>query len=335
MFGVALAQPAEQGRGSTRSIPTEVLRQAADKAARVDPENDQAFALSLPAAVISAARDQKEIAWILEQPEVVASSGFSAMVLQDPTLAENARALITAAIMTKDRIVGPDARVDEIDEHPGCVAVGSDHNWCCTGVLIAPDRVLTAAHCVAGGCAARVYLGTDVRDAADSPERVLNVKAVIHPEYLVGERYNDVAVLILDRPVDIAPVPIATAEEIAAASSVRLAGFGRTDFDGLQGYGVRRKVDVPIASAACLNGAVAVYGCDPGHELVAAPPIFGNDSCNGDSGGPAFIRVSGGWKLAGVTSRAIACSRRACGEGGIYVRADRYAQWALTVNAPR
>ena len=48
----------------------------------------------------------------------------------------------------------------------------------------------------------------------------------------------------------------------------------------------------------------------------------GHDSCNGDSGGPAYILVDGGRKVAGLTSRATEGATNPCGEGGIYTRVD-------------
>src|SRR3712207_7375117 len=56
--------------------------------------------------------------------------------------------------------------------------------------------------------------------------------------------------------------------------SGRIVGFGNVDPRGLFGYGVKRMVDVPIASPDC-RGKVdgqddsVTYGCDRGLEIVA------------------------------------------------------------------
>ena len=44
-------------------------------------------------------------------------------------------------------------------------------------------------------------------------------------------------------------------------------------------------VDVPLASND------PKYGADAETEFVAGAPFLDRDSCNGDSGGPAYVRV--------------------------------------------
>jgi endonuclease G len=101
---------------------------------------------------------------------------------------------------------------------------------------------------------------------------------------------------------------------------------------GMFGYGVKRQVDVPIASNDCRGSSAGhddhtAYGCDIGLEIVAGRPLLAQDSCNGDSGGPFYVLDKKKWVLAGVTSRATDSAMHNCGDGGIYVRVDRYRSW--------
>jgi endonuclease G len=64
------------------------------------------------------------------------------------------------------------------------------------------------------------------------------------------------------------------------------------------------------------------YGFESDYEFVAGGE--GYDSCNGDSGGPAYIIVDGQRKVAGLTSRGIKSTFRPCGDGGIYTRPDAH-----------
>jgi secreted trypsin-like serine protease len=112
-----------------------------------------------------------------------------------------------------------------------------------------------------------------------------------------------------------------------------VVGFGTTDVHATQGFGVKRKTDVPIVSQGCrgtVNGKsdATVYGCHRDREIVAGKPLFLHDTCKGDSGGPFFVQdKKGKWLLAGVTSRGTDIALTMCGDGGLYVRVDAYAEW--------
>ncbi|HVG34694.1 MAG TPA: trypsin-like serine protease [Pyrinomonadaceae bacterium] len=232
-----------------------------------------------------------------------------------------------AAQMIEDtnRIVGGVAT----NEFPDCVAVGSLSGWCCTGTLVARNVVVTAGHC-RGGCSSRVFIGTNVA----LPGEIINVaSAVRHPQYGQGGKHNDLTVLILERDVtSVSPRKIATSAMVNNVTSVRVVGYGNTDPESTTGYGIRRMVDVPVASASCSTAqAQAKYGCDIGLELVAGKPLLNKDSCNGDSGGPIYVKSGSYWYVAGATSRATKNSTRPCGDGGIYVRLDKYAAWIRSV----
>ncbi len=237
-------------------------------------------------------------------------------ILSDPVFIDNAKKLIP----DRRRIVGGIPTAD----YPDCVAVGSDSDWCCTGTLVAPNVVVTAGHCVKGECASRVFIGEDVE--AQQAGTVISVKqAVSHPDYLPPNPTHDIAILILSKDAGGEPRAIASSKALKAATSVRLAGYGNTDVHSSGGYGRRRMVDVPLASAD------PRYGADLDTEFVAGAPFLDRDSCNGDSGGPAFVQSRGKWYLAGATSRGTASTIRACGDGGIYTRVGVFADWMRSV----
>jgi hypothetical protein len=237
-------------------------------------------------------------------------------IFSDPVFIENAKKLIP----NRNRIIGG----IPTSQYADCVAVGSDNDWCCTGTLIASNVVITAGHCVKDGCADRVFVGEDVTKSHAGT--VISVRdAQSHPEYGPPDPTHDVAVLILSKDADCEPRPIADAGMLKAAPSVRLAGYGNTDVYSSGGYGRRRMVDVPLASPD------RRYGADPDTEFIAGAPFLDRDSCNGDSGGPAFVQSKRRWYLAGATSRATASTIRPCGDGGIYSRVHVFEDWARSV----
>jgi secreted trypsin-like serine protease len=238
-----------------------------------------------------------------------------ASIFTDPVFIENARELIPK----RDRIINGIPTAAYAD----CVAVGSDDGWCCTGTLVAPNVVVTAGHCVAM-CASRVFIGEDVSTLPAGTE-IPVLGAIPHPNYRPPDPTHDIAVLILAADADATPRTIATSEMLSAAGSVRLAGYGNTDVFSSGGYGRRRMVDVPLASND------PRYGADPTSEFVAGAPFLDRDSCNGDSGGPAYVQSNRRWYLVGATSRATASTIRPCGDGGIYTRVDVFEDWIRSV----
>jgi secreted trypsin-like serine protease len=240
--------------------------------------------------------------------------GPGGSVLDDPAFIENSKYVAPDETRILGGVPAPD--------FPDCVAVGNDSGWGCTGTLIAPQVVVTAAHCDAGGFSRRIFIGPDV----NRPEhgRVVAVReAITHEGYGSSRPFDDITILLLAEPVDgIAPRPLAGADTIGASVSVRLAGFGGTQSSG-HGYGMRHMVDVPLASPD------PAYGIRPESEFVAGRPFLERDSCPGDSGGPAYVEEAGGWALAGATSRGTPGITfvRKCGDGGIYTHVPAYRDW--------
>ena len=251
-------------------------------------------------------------------------------ILSDPRFLANARELASRT-QGGERVIGgrPVAKGQFLD----CVAVGNNHQWGCTGTLTAPDVVVTAGHCAA--FATRVFFGNDVTKQG----KIVSVKKFVpHPEYTAGKSRSDLMVLLLEERVEnIASRPLAKTEEIDAATDGRVVGFGNTDPMGSFGYGIKRQVDVPIASVACMGNLdgqtdAAAYGCMANLEIVAGKPLLKKDSCTGDSGGPFYVESSPGkWAIAGATSRATNSGPNDCGDGGIYVRLDRYRDWIASI----
>ena len=88
------------------------------------------------------------------------------------------------------------------------------------------------------------------------------------------------------------PVKIANTTECDNMQSVRIAGFGTTEVTGRYGFGTKRIADVVVVSSDGKNCNGQSYGADPGLEFVAEDRHA--DTCKGDSGGPAYLKSSGG-----------------------------------------
>ena len=201
----------------------------------------------------------------------------------------------------------------------------------CSGTLVAPRVVLTAAHCHCGGVTETVTFGDSTGDAAARVVPVLRSEAWIRCDQ--HEREGDLAILHLKEDAPVAPRALAPTAWIDVATEVHVVGFGRTEDPLAEPVGIKREVDVPIATPHCAGevaqpaGPVSdsvYYDCRSRRELVAGSPLLDRDSCNGDSGGPVFVRgPDDKLYLAAATSRAVVrFGLRPCGDGGIYARAD-------------
>ena len=197
--------------------------------------------------------------------------------------------------------------------------------FACSGVLVAPDVVLTAGHCGAnlGGA---VVGTTNLRRGG---QRIPIERSIVHPDYYTT---LDAAILILEHPVeDIAPRPLAldciAQDYVTAGAPVVIVGFGATDAWANDWTNVLQEGFTTITDPVCADLSAGCYErVSPGGELLAGGD--GVDSCAGDSGGPLYLPTpDDGTYLVGITSRAKVPAETPCGAGGIYVRVDALADW--------
>lgn len=254
---------------------------------------------------------------------------------------------------------------ETIDRWPGFAAIrrklGGAESFFCGATAIAPQWLITAAHCVEAW--KRDSAGRYVDDQGWKLEAVLGTEdldlippsGVFQPqEIIIHEAYrqvvskgrflgldNDIALIKLDRAWE---GPLAPVGAVAAASTLlRVAGFG---IDVRQGSGVQARVrasdgtkyyagsqrlkvatipQVPLRRCKAAYSEATVIG----ERQICAGSIWqGEDSCNGDSGGPLMTPEpdSGCPFLVGVVS----WGPERCGapeKYGVYTRLSEFVSW--------
>jgi secreted trypsin-like serine protease len=199
----------------------------------------------------------------------------------------------------------------------------------CTGTVIAEDLVLTAAHCLDIAPYEVVAGQIDLRWPGGERRAIEWARA--YPDW--EERY-DIAVLMLTQPLRAAPRAVAQActarDRLVTGTPLQLVGFGLTTKSGTGTNTRLHEATVAVIDGTCTTDPACAAAVAPGGEFTAGG--HGTDACYGDSGGPVYIATAHGPALVGVVSRGLADTVYPCGEGGVYVRADKVVAWIQRVS---
>ncbi|XP_055384435.1 venom protease-like [Condylostylus longicornis] len=215
--------------------------------------------------------------------------------------------------------------------------------WKCAGSLISDQYILTAGHCLSTpscGEAAYVRLGeldlSNDEDDAD-PEDFDVIERIPHPFYSDASKYHDIALIKLDRKVNINPYkrPACLPSTFdGPESTVIVTGWGRTKYLGGRSSELQKVVLDKFNRSECneiytqIPNELLKVGIDEKIQLCAGSFNEKKDACQGDSGGPMQVYHHSEYcmyTIIGITSFGILCGNP--GIPGVYTRVFPYNSW--------
>ncbi len=179
----------------------------------------------------------------------------------------------------------------------------------CGSSLIAGNKVLTAAHCVANFATYRIYVFPQFysfNDDSSFSDLIALFAVSMHPGFNQSTYDNDMAVLTLARSSNTAKAQILGGGDQLVGQLATVTGVGVTYFESGAGSSVLREVNVPIVSNAVCNAAFG--GGITSQMMCAGYSSGGKDACQGDSGGPLWVIYEGQRVQVGVVSFGYKCA---------------------------
>ncbi|XP_063911678.1 phenoloxidase-activating factor 2-like isoform X2 [Zophobas morio] len=211
----------------------------------------------------------------------------------------------------------------------------------CGGSLIAPRVVLTGAHCVGKFNPEDLKVRAGEWETQSQNERYpyqeRNVKEIIiHEKFDDKHLFNDVALLVLEKPFSkarhIGTVCLPEQDEEVVSKECYATGWGK-DLFGREGQFqvILKKIDLPIVPRkeceAALRDTRLGHNFELDASFVCAGGVPGKDTCTGDGGSPLVCpdpKNPGRYVQVGIVAWGIGCGTEV---PGVYADVAKFRNW--------
>ncbi len=182
-----------------------------------------------------------------------------------------------------------DSRADTSSIVEVLLTDAAGRQYTCTGTVVSPTAVLTAAHCFL----VNPVLVEVISTVGGERQRAYARNYRIHPDFRDssdGFYFNDAAVIFMSRALAAPVTPILLSREAVAGEESAVAGYGQTRND-LATDGVLRA------------GRASIRSVTSNHIFIS---FTENEShpCRGDSGGALLVQEGGQLAIVGVVSQS-------------------------------
>jgi hypothetical protein len=208
-------------------------------------------------------------------------------------------------------------------------------NYFCGATIIAPDWVITAAHCTENDNGTQIpasqmsiVVGADNPSSSTQGKKYLISEAIAHENYNNTTLENDIAVLKVNGVINYpnaVPIKLVSPSDVADGATAPgamawVTGWGLINVTPNVFPSKLQKVQLPLVTN--LQASVA-WSSIPATDMMAGYLNGNKDACNGDSGGPLVVPVLGEYKLAGIVS----WGSSKCNTYGAYTRTSLFLDW--------
>jgi len=235
---------------------------------------------------------------------------------------------------SSERILGGSFAVN--GQHPWQVAIFYNGNINCGGSLLNSRWVLSAAHCFVGFTYS--FITFKVGIVSLSTGTAIGWTTIVpHPQYNSNDFSNDIALIKLNRAItysdSIKPTCLSDGSQTCDGRNDGIAvGWGRTSAGGATSSTLKYVIHPILSNSTCYSKYIGVVNTYTNDKFVCAGEFGSNIGvCNGDSGGPIFIKDASNPKYiqCGLTSWG-----QVCGNGGVFTRINLHRNWIQqTLNA--